>query len=92
MCVCVCVWVQFPSIGLAIEAASPGDNIVVFEGHYREAITLTKPLEVRRFRPDLPYTGILGRNPQYAHPKCREISVMHALKCIRVRFVRERNV
>ena len=42
---------QFPSIGLAIEAASPGDNIVVFEGHYREAITLTKPLEVRSSLP-----------------------------------------
>jgi hypothetical protein len=37
---------QFPSIGLAIEAASPGDNIIVFEGRYREAITLTKPVEI----------------------------------------------
>ena len=37
---------QFPSIGLALEAAGPGDNVVVFEGRYREAITLTKPVEI----------------------------------------------
>ena len=37
---------QYPSIGLAVEAAGPGDNIIVFEGRYREAITLTKPVEI----------------------------------------------
>lgn len=37
---------QYPSIGLAVEAAGPGDNIIVFEGRYREAITLMKPVEI----------------------------------------------
>ena len=37
---------EFPSIGLAVEAACPGDNVAVFEGRYCEAITLTKPIEI----------------------------------------------
>jgi hypothetical protein len=37
---------DFTSIGAAIEAAEPGAKIVVREGTYREALKLSKPLEI----------------------------------------------
>ena len=46
---------EFPSISLAIEAAGPGDNVVVFPGKYLEAITLTKPVRAAAGLAALPF-------------------------------------
>ena len=37
---------DFTEVGLAINAAQPGDTIVVKPGHYSEGLTIDKPLEI----------------------------------------------
>src|SRR5260370_39311194 len=37
---------DFTAVGMAIEAARPGDRIVVHPGLYQEGLTINKPLEI----------------------------------------------